>query len=144
MDWSLITSLTYATVGVGLTIWIGRTLYQHGSVFLVDVLDGREELAHSVNRLLVVGFQLLGLGLVALNLVSLSVGSASEAVRELSIKIGTMLLVFGVMHLINVLVLNRIRRRAQAEHYAVVGGPVGSGVTWSEHQDTQPATAAGR
>jgi hypothetical protein len=119
MDWSLFTSLTYAAVGIALTVWIGKTLYRHGSVFLIDVLDGREDLAHSVNRLLVVGFQLLGLGLVALNLVSVSVGSASEAVEELSFKVGAMLLVFGGMHLVNVLVLSRIRRRAAATHYAV-------------------------
>ena len=58
----------YLAISIGLTIWVERTLFKNGKVFLVEVFKGDEALANSVNHLLVVGFYLLNLGFVALNL----------------------------------------------------------------------------
>lgn len=45
-----------------LTIWVARALQRYGKVFLLDVFDGDDVLAHAVNQLLVIGFYLLNLG----------------------------------------------------------------------------------
>jgi hypothetical protein len=50
------TYLIYLLISVNLTIWVARTLYRRGSIFLVDAFHGNKELADSVNHLLVVGF----------------------------------------------------------------------------------------
>lgn len=47
---------SYLVISVALTVWVARTLYRSGRVFLLDAFRGNEELADSVNRLLVVGF----------------------------------------------------------------------------------------
>ena len=60
--------LAYVALSVGLTIWVAHTLSRSGRVFLVDVFRGNEELADSVNHLLVVGFYLINLGYVSLAL----------------------------------------------------------------------------
>lgn len=52
----------YALVAVGLTVWLARTLYRSGAVFLKDVFADRPGLAEAVNRLLVVGFYMANLG----------------------------------------------------------------------------------
>ena len=46
----------YIVVAVGLTAWLARTLFRHGTAFLHDVFADKPELADAVNRLLVVGF----------------------------------------------------------------------------------------
>ncbi len=106
----------YVVVSIALTVWVGRTLSQHGEVFLVDVFAGESPLAHAVNRLLVVGFYLLNLGYVAFALrIGGDVPDARSAVESLSTKIGGVLLVLGVVHLGNVFVLSKVRRRRVLE-----------------------------
>jgi hypothetical protein len=56
--------LIYLTISIILTVWVARTLFKNGRVFLVDTFHGHEPLADSVNHLLVVGFYLINLGFV--------------------------------------------------------------------------------
>ncbi len=103
--------LVYAVIALGLVVWLGRTLYANGSIFLRDVFDD-QDLARAVNHLLVVGFYLLNLGF-ALMLHQVAEGSQTltGAVNELFVKIGTLLLSLGVIHLLNMMVFWRIRTR---------------------------------
>jgi hypothetical protein len=55
-------------VSIAMTVWVGRTLFRGGRVFLVDVFGGNDALADSINRLLVVGFYLVNFGFISLNL----------------------------------------------------------------------------
>src|SRR5690242_3144989 len=109
----LTTYLIYLTISIALTIWVARTLFKNGRIFLVDVFHGNEALADSVNHLLVVGFYLINLGYVSLALkLGYGVESAREGIEALSWKIGLVLLVLGGMHLFNLFIFSRIRRRA--------------------------------
>ena len=106
--------LVYLTVSLGVTVWVARTLYKNGRVFLVDAFSGNVELAGSVNHLLVVGFYLINVGYVAQALrTSQNVVTLRAAIELVSDKLGTILLVLGVMHFFNLYVLNRLRRRGQ-------------------------------
>jgi hypothetical protein len=58
----MICYLSYLAISIGLTIWVARTLHKNGRVFLVEAFHGNEELADSVNHLLVVGFYLINGG----------------------------------------------------------------------------------
>jgi len=59
---------SYLAISIALTIWVARTLQKSGRVFLIEAFHGNEELADSVNRLLVVGFYLINVGYIALAL----------------------------------------------------------------------------
>ena len=123
MDNAVIAYVLYLLIAIPLTIWVGSTLSRNGRVFLVDVFDGNGELAEAVNKLLVVGFYLLNLGVVALYLrVGDTVANARAVVEVLSVKMGVVLLMLGVVHLTNVYVFNRIRRRGRLD--AMTAPPV--------------------
>ncbi|NEB75129.1 hypothetical protein G3I40_07785 [Streptomyces sp. SID14478] len=116
MDLTVVAYVVYLVVSLGLTIWVARTLSRNGRVFLSDVLQGNEKVADAVNHLLVVGFYLVNLGFVALYLSGdETIGTARQVFEALSTKLGVVLLVLGVMHLGNVFVLNKIRRRGAME-----------------------------
>jgi hypothetical protein len=116
MDLTVIAYVIYLLISVALTIWVARTLSHNGRIFLEDVLHGNEKLADAVNHLLVVGFYLVNLGFVALYLNGHDTIDDTRGVFEaLSTKLGVVLLVLGVMHLGNVFVLNKIRRRGVME-----------------------------
>ncbi|WP_371669557.1 hypothetical protein OG985_18950 [Streptomyces sp. NBC_00289] len=120
MDRTVIAYVIYLLVSIALTIWVARTLSRNGRIFLADVLHGNEQLAEAVNHLLVVGFYLVNLGFVALYLSGDgTIDDTREIFEALSTKLGVVLLVLGVMHLGNVYVLNRIRRRGVLEREQV-------------------------
>jgi hypothetical protein len=103
----------YLVISIAVTVWVARTLYKNGRAFLVDAFHGREVLADSVNHLLVVGFYLINLGWIVMTLRTPQMLDAGrEAVELLSDKIGTVLLVLGVMHFFNLFLFSRFRRRA--------------------------------
>ena len=114
MSYIVATYIAYMTVSVVLTIWVASTLYRRGRVFLVDAFHGNEELAESVNHLLVVGFYLINLGFITL---ALRTGARIEDTRAsielLADKIGVVMLVLGAMHFFNLYVFNRIGRRSR-------------------------------
>ncbi|MFF4763583.1 hypothetical protein [Streptomyces sp. NPDC001292] len=116
MDRTVIAYVIYLLVSIALTVWVARTLSRNGRIFLADVLHGDDKLADAVNHLLVVGFYLVNLGFVALYLSGdRSIDDTRGIFEALSTKLGVVLLVLGVMHLGNVYVLNRIRRRGVLE-----------------------------
>lgn len=113
MNWIITTYLAYLALSIGLTVWVARTLHKNGRIFLVDSFLGNEQLADSVNHLLVVGFYLINVGFVTLALkYGVTAVSAQEALEILSSKVGLVLLVLGGMHFFNLLVFTKMRKRA--------------------------------
>ncbi|WP_433012439.1 hypothetical protein [Kribbella sp. CA-294648] len=116
MSMTVVTYLVYLSIAVPLTIWVARTLSRNGRIFLVDVFHGNDDFADAVNRLLVVGFYLVNLGFVTLFLRSGStVVDARGLIEQLSVKLGIVMVVLGVLHLMNVWIFNPIRRRSRLE-----------------------------
>lgn len=110
MNVSLYAYLAYVAISIGLCVWVGRTLHQNGRAFLVDVFANRQDLADSVNHLLVVGFYLINFGYMSLALkVATPPTTPTEAVETLSWKVGLVLVVLGGMHFFNLFVFSRIR-----------------------------------
>ncbi len=106
------TYLTYLAISIALTVWVARTLHRNGRIFLVDSFHGNENLADSVNHLLVVGFYLINVGFVTLALkYGVTAESGKDAIESLSTKIGLVLLVLGGMHFFNLAVFTKMRRR---------------------------------
>lgn len=140
MDHLVVTYLAYVLLAVPLTIWVGRTLFRSGRVFLLDVFGGDEDLASAVNHLLVVGFYLLNLGYVLMALrIGDSVVTTQAAVEALSVKLGAVSLVLGTIHLGNLYVLNKLRRRAVQQAHAPMRPPVQPDAVWGAPPTVLPA-----
>jgi hypothetical protein len=104
---------SYLAISIALTIWVARTLQKSGRVFLIEAFQGKEELADSVNRLLVVGFYLINVGYISLALKTRDPLKTLREVIELeSTKLGVVLLILGGMHFFNILVLSRMRKNS--------------------------------
>ncbi len=112
--------LVYAAVAIGLVIYLARTLKANGAVWLRDVFDS-EELATSVNHLLVIGFYLLNLGYAFLLFqLQPEYASLTQAFNQLTVKVGWLLLSLGLIHLFNMFVFWRIRTH---RHRAIAPTP---------------------
>jgi len=118
MTFGISTYVAYVAISSAFTIWVGRTIYKNGRVFLIDVFHGNEHLADSVNHLLVCGFYLIGFGYISLALtLGYTIFDAQEAIEALSGKVGTVLLVLGVMHFFNLFLFTHLRRLKTGRHH---------------------------
>ncbi len=107
----------YLCLSAVLTIWVARTLFKNGKIFLVDIFHGNKELADNVNNLLLVGFYLINIGYAVFAMrIDYDVASARDVFETLSIKIGLIILVLGIMHFLNLYVFFKLRRRATLEN----------------------------
>ena len=104
------TYLAYVAISVAATVWVGYSLHHNGRVFLVENFRGNEQLADSINHLLLVGFYLINIGFVSL---ALRYGEKPVdlvgAVEFLSTKIGLVIVLLGFMHFFNMRMLARFR-----------------------------------
>ena len=98
----------------------------------LEVFDGDDDLAQAVNHLLVVGFYLVNLGFVSIALKTPdAVVDARSALEALSVEVGTVVLVLGLLHLTNLYVLNKLRRRAQLQTRGPAHPPVAPDAVWA-------------
>lgn len=106
----MVVYFAYAAVAVGLTAFLARSLFQNGGVFLHDVFgEDRAAVADAVNRLLVIGFYMFNLGYAFYVLRASGGLDAFAALQFFVNRIGSLLLVLAVMHLVNVFIFWRIR-----------------------------------
>lgn len=114
MNDATITYALYLAIALPITIWVARTLHKNGRVFLVECYQGDEEMADSVNHLLVVGFYLINIGFVTLYLKLETLVEGTTGIFEaLSSKIGIVLLVLGGMHFFNLFLFAKIRDKGR-------------------------------
>lgn len=111
---AIITYTLYIIFSVCLTYWVGRTLYTNGRVFIVESFRGNEQMADSVNHLLLVGFYLINLGVVSLFLKFGEKPTGTvEGIEYVATKIGVILIVLGGMHFFNIFNIAKMRKKAK-------------------------------
>lgn len=127
MNYIIITYGLYLLITIALTIWVARTLFRNGKVFLVEIFHGDTQLANSVNNLLLVGFYLINLGYAVYTLqVYDPITNAQELIERLSVKIGIIILILGAMHFFNLYIFFSLRHKVihEKKQAAKLGTPV--------------------
>jgi hypothetical protein len=126
MNYTIVDYSIYLPASVLLTAWVATTLFRHGRRFLLDVFNGDEGLADSVNHLLIVGFYLINLGYISLQLkLEAAPDSAAGVFEALAGKLGLVLVALGLMHFGNLGVLAKLRQNSRFAHRQgdAVGAP---------------------
>ncbi len=103
--------VVYGMAAIGLTVWLAKTLFSNGAVFLEGVFKDNHELAEALNRLLVTGFYMLNLGYAFL--IFKTNGRPVGAVDSIELfvnKMGILLVSLGLIHFLNMIVFWRLRR----------------------------------
>ncbi len=102
----------YLIISILMTIWVARTLFNNGRIFLVKMFSGEEKLADSVNHLLIVGFYLINIGYISLSLTSSQKPlDLAECIEVLTRKVGIVLLILGAMHFFNLFLFAKFRKK---------------------------------
>ncbi len=117
MNYIIITYSLYLLTSLCLTIWVARSLFKNGKIFLYDIFHGNKDLADSVNNLLLVGFYLVNLGYAVYTLqITSGISNIQEVLENLSVKTGLIILILGGMHFLNLYIFFTLRKRAMEEN----------------------------
>ncbi|HEY9047916.1 MAG TPA: hypothetical protein VIN08_18540 [Ohtaekwangia sp.] len=115
MNYTVATYCIYLPITIILTIWVARTIFTNGRVFLLEIFHQDTLLADSVNKLLLVGFYLVNIGYAVYTLkVWDTIEDTQSMIEILSQKIGWIILVLGAMHFFNLFIFFSLRRKAHA------------------------------
>src|SRR5262245_40965798 len=109
--WFVAVYVIYFAASLSLTVFLARTFFRNGAVFLRDVFPEQDDLANALNHLLVVGFYLLNLGYAFVIFNTVEAQTAGEAAATLIDRLGVLLLSLGLIHFVNIAVFWRLRRR---------------------------------
>lgn len=116
MSYVITTYTVYVITSIVLTVWVAKTLFKNGKVFLIDIFHGNKELADSVNNLLLVGFYLINIGYAIYTLQEYNpIANWQQVIERLSIKIGVIILILGCMHFFNLFIFFKLRNKAEYE-----------------------------
>lgn len=112
MTGAVVIYVIYVLLAVAVITTLGLLLQRDGRIFLDDVFREKPDVASTVGSLLVTGFVVFTFGYALLLLRIEANVSALGALRSSARRFGVLLLTLGVLHLLNMLILLRVRRRA--------------------------------
>lgn len=106
--------LIYLPIVLGLTIFVARTLFKNSKIFMLDIFNGRNEIALATNKLFEVGFYLLNIGyaLLILRFDNLLVNK-QIMIESLSYKVGGFSIYLGIMLFFNMYLFFRGKRKSR-------------------------------
>ncbi len=103
----------YLPIAILLTLYVSKSLFKNGKIFMIDIFSGREEIALATNKLFEVGFYLLNIGYALIILdINLYTDSYQLLIEELAYKIGGFSIYLGIMLFLNLYLFFRGRRKA--------------------------------
>lgn len=107
----------YLPIALFLTYYVSRTLFKNSKIFMLDIFNGREEIANSTNRLFETGFYLLNIGYALLILeLHLSDNTYQSLIEKLSYKLGGFSIYLGVMLFVNLFLFFRGKKKTKQYH----------------------------
>ncbi|WP_109697844.1 hypothetical protein [Chitinophaga deserti] len=115
--------LVYLPAVIFLTWFVARTLFKNSKVFMLDIFNGKAEIALSTNKLFETGFYLLNLGCAFyIMTIGREVATQQTMLEVLSTKLGGFCIYLGVMLFFNLYLFFRGRRisKQRAQHTQVL------------------------
>ena len=106
MTYNLIAYLIYLMITVLITIWVGWLFYKNGFEYLKTIFPDSNELALSVNKLLLVGYYLTNIGYCVYMLKSWkTITSLLDLLNEVSWRVSLIILLLAGLHYFNLISL---------------------------------------
>ncbi|MEH6657378.1 hypothetical protein [Leeuwenhoekiella marinoflava] len=106
----------YLPITIALTLFVSNILFKNGSLFMIDIFKGKEEIALATNKLFKVGFYLLNIGFALLIMEIHDYGfddTYQNLAEVLSSKIGGFTIYLGLMLFFNMFLFFRGRKKSR-------------------------------
>ena len=114
MNYNILTYAIYFLVILFVVLYVGAMLYHNGYYFVLNCFNGEVHIAKAVNKFLLVGYYLVNIGYSIIVLKGWErVTSWQNMWEVLGYRVGSIVLLLGVMHIINIVSLIGFGKRKQ-------------------------------
>ncbi len=121
--------LIYLPIVLLLTWYVAHILFKNSKVFMLDIFNGRSDIAVSTNKLFETGFYLLNLGFALLIMeISTEIASSRTLMEILSSKIGGFSIYLGIMLFFNLYLFFRGKKVARQKAQLRTNAPTGTNI----------------
>lgn len=108
---NLLAYFVYLPIVILLTWYVAHTLFKNSKVFMLDIFNGKSEIAFSTNKLFETGFYLLNLGFALVIMkIAEEIFDGRSMLEILSARIGGFSIYLGIMLFFNLYLFFRGRR----------------------------------
>jgi hypothetical protein len=110
-SFNFIAYLVYLPVVILLTWYVAHILFKNSKIFMLDIFNGKTDIALSTNKLFETGFYLLNLGFALWIMeIAVTITDSRSLMEVLSAKIGGFSIYLGLMLFFNLYLFFRGRR----------------------------------
>ncbi|HEU4472889.1 MAG TPA: hypothetical protein VFR58_17465 [Flavisolibacter sp.] len=111
MNYNICAYLIYLVLMVFIILYAGRYFFINGRIFMVSLFKGNTELADQINKLLLVAYYLFNIGYAFIKLrYWQKISHAEMLFWSLSTNMGMLILILGVTHYFNMLLIYLLSR----------------------------------
>jgi hypothetical protein len=116
-DMNTLAYILYLLLSYFITVHVGLLFYRNGRIYILNLLQGDEQLTGFINKMLLVGYYLLNLGYAALMISSWNtIYTFTELVVSVCTMTGRILLTLAAVHFCNMAVIYLISKK---KHYSL-------------------------
>lgn len=91
---------------------IGNVLYKNGFLFIMKSFQNDFEKSTATNKILRIGFYLVNLGYASLSIIFWqNIKTVGEMILVIISELGILILLLGIMHYINILVIKNLKSK---------------------------------
>lgn len=106
MNYNLLGYTVFIALIVLIIVFVGRSCYRNGNLFVAELLPGHLDLCQQINKALLLGYYLVNIGYCAITLVTWDqIKSMHQLVEVIAIKMAIIIAIISVLHYLNILLL---------------------------------------
>lgn len=106
MNYNLFGYAIFITLIVLIIVFVGRSCYRNGNLFVAALLPGHLDLCQQINKILLVGYYLVNIGYCAITLVAWQqITGMPQLIEVIAVKMAIIIGIISVLHYLNILLL---------------------------------------
>ena len=111
MNYNILGYSIYFFILLFVILYVGNTLFKSGRIFCVNSFNGDTRMADAINRMLLSGYYLVNIGYsVYILVIREEIPDTKRLMEILGFKLGAIILILGMTHFLNLIVLTGIGR----------------------------------
>jgi hypothetical protein len=112
MNLNIIAYCIFILIVVYIIVAVGRICYRNGNIYVLELVQGHEELCTRINKVLLTGYYLVNIGYAAMTLISWKTITSTPLLVELiAVKTATIVSILCVLHYFNLYVLTKYAQK---------------------------------
>lgn len=112
MNLNILGYILYFTMTLWIIIYVGKLLYHSGNQYVGLLIPEHTDICMRTNNILRTGYYLLNIGYCATTLIHWNqIENLSELLGTLTDKIATILIIIGILHYLNILIITKFIKK---------------------------------